>query len=111
MSNKVANSLKKSEQKIDDERLRVKDKADRATQEQCLDPRTLIILEKWKNNKRIDELHGCISAGKEANVYLSQSTLNFETMEPHPEGTPSKDYAIKVFKTSILVFKDRERYV
>jgi RIO kinase 1 len=111
LSNKVANYLKKSEQKIDDERLRVKDKSDRATLEQCLDPRTLIILEKWKNNKRIDELHGCISAGKEANVYLSQGTLNFETMEPYPEGTPYKEYAIKVFKTSILVFKDRERYV
>lgn len=57
--------------KIDDDRIRNKDKADRATLEQCLDPRTLIILEKWKNNKRIDELHGCISAGKEANVYLA----------------------------------------
>jgi len=33
LSNKVANYLKKSEQKIDDERLRVKDKSDRATQE------------------------------------------------------------------------------
>lgn len=32
-------------------------------------------------------------------------------MEPFPEGTPFKEYAIKVFKTSILVFKDRERYV
>lgn len=32
-------------------------------------------------------------------------------MELLPEGTPSRDYAVKVFKTSILVFKDRERYV
>jgi len=31
-------------------------------------------------------------------------------MEPYPEGTPYKEYAIKIFKTSILVFKDRERY-
>lgn len=37
--------------------------------------------------------------------------MNFETMEPYPEGTPFKEYAIKIFKTSILVFKDRERYV
>ena len=34
--------------------MRTKDKADRATLEQCLDPRTLTVLEKWKNNKRID---------------------------------------------------------
>jgi hypothetical protein len=31
LTNKVANYLKKSEQKIDGDRLRVKDKADRAT--------------------------------------------------------------------------------
>jgi RIO kinase 1 len=107
----VGNNLKKSEQKIDDERLRNKDKADRATLEQCLDPRTLIIIEKWRNNQRINQFHGCISAGKEANVYLAQGTCDFATMEQLPEGTPSRDYAVKVFKTSILVFKDRERYV
>lgn len=32
-------------------------------------------------------------------------------MEPYPEGTPFTEYAVKIFKTSILVFKDRERYV
>lgn len=77
----------------------------------CLDPRTMTIIEKWTNNKRIDQLHGCISAGKEANVYLAQGTCNFATMEPYPEGTPYREYAVKIFKTSILVFKDRERYV
>jgi len=56
-------------------------------------------------------LFGCISAGKEANVYLAQSNCDFSIMEPYPEGTPVREYAIKIFKTSILVFKDRERYV
>jgi len=107
----VNNNLNKSEKKISDDRCRNKDKADRATLEMCLDPRTMIIIEKWKNNQRIDEMHGCISAGKEANVYLAQGTCNFETMEPYPEGTPYNEYAVKIFKTSILVFKDRERYV
>jgi hypothetical protein len=54
LSNRVGNNLKKSEQKIDDDRLRNKDKADRATLEMCLDPRTMIIIDKWTNNKRID---------------------------------------------------------
>ena len=44
-------------------------------------------------------------------VLVLEGTMNFETMEPYPEGTPFKEYAIKIFKTSILVFKDRERYV
>jgi RIO kinase 1 len=71
LNNRAGNNLKKSEQKIDDSRLRTKDKADRATLESCLDPRTMLVIDKWINNKRIDELHGCISAGKEANVYLA----------------------------------------
>ena len=71
----------------------------------------MIVIEKWRNNGKISALHGCISAGKEANVYLANGNMNFETMELYPEGTPTKDYAIKIFKTSILIFKDRERYV
>lgn len=47
----------------------------------------------------IGQIDGCISTGKEANVYHSTSTNS------------EKHYAIKVFKTSILVFKDRDRYV
>jgi RIO kinase 1 len=42
---------------------------------------------------------------------LAQGCCDFTTMEPYPEGTPFKEYAVKIFKTSILVFKDRERYV
>lgn len=44
-------------------------------------------------------------------MYLAQGTCDFSTMEPYPEGTPYREYAVKIFKTSILVFKDRERYV
>lgn len=87
MNSRVGNHLKRSEQKIDEERIRNKDKSDRATLEMCLDPKTMEIVEKWVKNKRIDKMHGCIAAGKEANVYLSQSTCNFETMEPYPEGS------------------------
>jgi len=36
----------------------------------------------------------------------------YEANIHHPTSTDSeKHYAIKVFKTSILVFKDRDRYV
>ena len=43
-------------------------------------------------------LIGCISTGKEANVY-------------HAVTAAGVDLAVKVYKTSILVFKDRDRYV
>lgn len=80
-------------------RFRNKDKCDRATAEQVMDPRTRMILFKLLNRGIIGQIDGCISTGKEANVYHSTST----------DGV--KHYAIKVFKTSILVFKDRDRYV
>lgn len=80
-------------------RFRNKDKCDRATAEQVMDPRTRMILFKLLNRGMIGQIDGCISTGKEANVYHSTSA----------EG--DKHYAIKVFKTSILVFKDRDRYV
>ncbi|KAG8896460.1 protein kinase rio1, partial [Tulasnella sp. 408] len=75
-----------------------KDKADRATTEQVLDPRTRLILYKMIGRGVIFEVNGCISTGKEANVYHALS----------PEHA---HIALKIYKTSILVFKDRDRYV
>ncbi|KAJ2903917.1 Serine/threonine-protein kinase rio1, partial [Coemansia aciculifera] len=75
-----------------------KDKADRATTEQVLDPRTRIILFKLLNQGVVYEVHGCISTGKEANVY-------------HAVTESGEHRAIKIYKTSILIFKDRDRYV
>ena len=80
---------------------KVRDKADRATVEQVMDPRTRMILFKLLNRGFISEIDGCISTGKEANVY-------------HCVGGSSQDsgsMAVKIYKTSILVFKDRDRYV
>lgn len=79
-----------------------KDKANRATVEQVLDPRTLRFLGKIINTGVISRINGCISTGKEANVYHGD----------HEDPLVStKEYAVKIYKTSILVFRDRERYV
>ncbi|KAG8873756.1 protein kinase rio1 [Tulasnella sp. 331] len=75
-----------------------KDKADRATIEQVLDPRTRLILLKMVGRGIIFEVNGCISTGKEANVYHA-----FSPTQSH--------LALKIYKTSILIFKDRDRYV
>ncbi len=37
--------------------------------------------------------------------------MDFDNHVLFPEGQPAKELAIKIFKTSILIFKDRERYV
>lgn len=76
-----------------------KDKSDRATLENVLDPRTIGFIVKLIKKGTITKINGCISTGKEANVYHA---TNEET---------GKEYAVKIYKTSILVFRDRERYV
>lgn len=54
---------------------------------------------KLLNNEVVSEINGCLSTGKEANVYHAVNNVT------------KKEYAIKIYKTSILVFKDRDRYV
>ncbi|KAG9510741.1 Serine/threonine-protein kinase RIO1, partial [Fragariocoptes setiger] len=100
VNNTTANHLKRTEKRLDSLRFRIKDKSDRATVEQVLDPRTIRILSKIINreNSPISEIHGCVSTGKEANVY-------------HATSVDGKDRVIKIYKTSILVFRDRDKYV
>lgn len=81
------------------------DRADRATSEQVLDPRTRMLLLQMINRGLVSEIHGCLSTGKEANVYHAISYP-----EDDEAGAP-QHRAIKVYKTSILVFKDRDKYV
>ena len=87
---------------------RTADKSDRATSEQVLDPRTRMILLQMINRNIVSEVNGCLSTGKEANVYHAFSI-------PQDEGSEAAvaplQRAIKVYKTSILVFKDRDKYV
>ena len=90
--------LKETERKAGKAGGMVKDKEDRATVEQALDPRTRLILFKMLSHNVFSEINGCISTGKEANVY-------------HAVTAGGVDLAVKVYKTSILVFKDRDRYV
>lgn len=98
MSAQAANKLVGFDQRQNSQRFRVNDKHDRATSELVMDLRTRMILFKLLNKGVIEEINGCISTGKEANVY-------------HAIAKENKEYAIKIYKTSILVFKDRDKYV
>ncbi|KAG8349060.1 putative RIO1 family [Trypanosoma vivax] len=74
------------------------DRSERATVENVMDPRTRLILYKLVNSGHLREINGCVSTGKEANVYYAVTG----------DGSAA---AVKIFKTSILVFKDRDKYV
>ncbi|CAE6924315.1 RIOK1 [Symbiodinium natans] len=98
MSHAAQNSAVQSERKAAAFRNLGLTQDSRATVEQVLDSRTMHVLSKFLKRGLFDEIHGCISTGKEANVYYATSGDGIER-------------AVKVYKTSILVFKDRARYV
>ena len=87
---------------------RAADKSDRATSEQVLDPRTRMILLQMINRNIVSEVNGCLSTGKEANVYHA---LSIPQEDSSGANMAPLHRAIKVYKTSILVFKDRDKYV
>ncbi|CAH1398002.1 unnamed protein product [Nezara viridula] len=99
LPNHATNYLMETNRKFEAGRCKEKDKKDRATVEQVMDPRTRMILFKLLDRGTFSEVNGCISTGKEANVY--HATTN----------QIDKDYAIKVYKTIVRVFKDRQKYV
>ncbi|QCE12238.1 serine/threonine-protein kinase rio1-like [Vigna unguiculata] len=98
MSNSVITAIRGSVRESAIGKTKTTDKADRATVEQAIDQRTRMVLYKMMNRGVFDDINGCISTGKEANVY-------------HATKSGDQELAIKVYKTSVLEFKDRARFV
>lgn len=94
----VANVLIENDKRVDKDRIRMKDKSDHATTENVLDSRIKKKLHKLFERGVLAEINGCISTGKEANVYYAKSKNQDEI-------------AIKIYRTSILTFKNREKYI
>ena len=160
LSGAAVSAVLEQKRRDDKERYRVKDKSDRATIEQVMDPRTRMILFKLLNRGFVSNINGCISTGKEANVYhctaslsaqealksqhmVQENSSNLDRIpnivntneiplyrkEAHPRIVSEEEEvtdtvaqnigdnidkvqrAIKIYKTSILVFKDRDKYV
>ncbi|GAU28179.1 hypothetical protein TSUD_313380 [Trifolium subterraneum] len=92
MSNTVTTAIRGSVRDMAIGKTKTTEKADRATVEQAIDPRTRMVLFKMLNRGVFQDMNGCISTGKEANVY-------------HATKSNGQELAIKIYKTSILVFK------
>jgi len=109
LSHSVSNVVSKMQRLEISKSVKHTGRDDRATVEQCLDPRTRLILFKLLNSGFLEKIDGCLSTGKEANVYYARGSGEDKSGVGGVEG--SMEYAIKIFKTSILVFKDRDRYI
>ena len=107
-SHSVANTVNKMQQLEVKKRTLHTSRDDRATSEQCLDPRTRLMLFKMLSNGMLEEIDGCLSTGKEANVYYAKAG---KKKVPSAGRDDVAEFAIKIYKTSILVFKDRDKYV
>ncbi|KAL3796572.1 hypothetical protein HJC23_009703 [Cyclotella cryptica] len=133
MSHAVSNAVTKMQHLESSKRKSHTGRDDRATSEQCLDPRTRLILFRMLSNGFLELIDGCLSTGKEANVYYAKAgryggSSWMARSGGDGDGSVSGDsysnvtfapllsaditeYAIKIYKTSILVFKDRDKYV
>ncbi|XP_054707436.1 serine/threonine-protein kinase RIO3-like [Uloborus diversus] len=104
LSNNVYNTLKVHSTTEEKRRNKIHEKKDKSTAEKALDEKTHLILYKLVNNQTLDSLSGCISVGKEACVYHAWSGL------PEEESV-STEFAIKVFKTTLNEFQNRDQYI
>ena len=126
MSHSVSNSVTKMRHMEASKRASHTGRDDRATSEQCLDPRTRLILFRMLSTGLFELIDGCLSTGKEANVYYAKAGASHNRFENNFSKGNNNNYkqelamgdndnitefAVKIFKTSILVFKDRDKYV
>ncbi|XP_059485906.1 serine/threonine-protein kinase RIO3 [Neocloeon triangulifer] len=105
LSNQVFNSLKRHSKVEQGRRARLHDKSELATSEQAVDPRTRIVLHKWIDAGLLENVGGILSTGKEAVILHAEGGKK-------EDGTELPKYcAIKIFKTTLNEFKDRDKYI
>lgn len=106
LSNQVFNQLKSYSQKNKKTNKAQDRRETKATAEMGIDEPTRLRLYKWINNQVLEQVNGIISTGKEA-IILHANT------DPAYSGdlVLPKECAIKIFKTTLNEFKQRDRYI
>uniref|UniRef100_A0A0D9WEC0 Serine/threonine-protein kinase RIO1 n=1 Tax=Leersia perrieri TaxID=77586 RepID=A0A0D9WEC0_9ORYZ len=86
MSNSLTTAIRDSIRETAIGKTRNTDKADRATVEQAIDPRTRMVLFKMLNQGFFNNINGCISTWKEANVYHASKADGQEDRDRYVQG-------------------------
>ena len=111
LSNAVYNKLRDFSIKEGKRKARIADKVDKSTAEQAIDPKTKVLLFKMVNGGILDGINGVISTGKEAVILHADGGPGpEESQNDEPLNVP-KEVAIKVFKTTLNEFKNRDKYI
>ena len=104
LNNRVYNELKQFSHKDKKRYYKNKDREDFATQTLAVDERTRVTLFKLIDNGTLSEITGIISTGKEAVIVHAFGGVKDLIALP-------KEVAIKIFKTTLIEFKSREKYI
>lgn len=106
LSNKVFNQLKSYSQKTKKTNKAQDRREDKSTAEMGIDEPTRLRLYKLINNQILEQVNGIISTGKEAIILHANSDPSYtgELILPN-------ECAIKIFKTTLNEFKQRDRYI
>ncbi|XP_075153285.1 serine/threonine-protein kinase RIO3 [Haematobia irritans] len=112
LSNRVFNELKTYSRKGQKKNARMQDRKDNvATAEMGVDGRTRLILYKLINNQILEQINGIISTGKEAVILHASSDPAFVGPDPENPLIMPKECAVKILKTTLNDFKQRDRYI
>ncbi|KAJ7338744.1 hypothetical protein JRQ81_012646 [Phrynocephalus forsythii] len=106
LSNHVFNALKQHAYSEERRSARLHEKKEHSTAEKAVDPKTCLLLYKMVNSGMLETITGCISTGKESVVFHAYGGSLGEDAKPVPS-----ECAIKVFKTTLNEFKNRDKYI
>ncbi|XP_066539156.1 serine/threonine-protein kinase RIO3 isoform X2 [Hoplias malabaricus] len=104
LSNHVYNALKRHCHTEQRRSARLHEKKEHSTAEQAVDSKTRILMYKMVNMGILENINGCISTGKESVVFHALGGSFEEMIVP-------EECALKVFKTTLNEFKNREEYI
>ncbi|XP_026882713.2 serine/threonine-protein kinase RIO3 [Electrophorus electricus] len=104
LSNHVYNALKRHCQTEERRSARLHEKKEHSTAEQAVDSRTRLLMYKMVNVGTLENINGCISTGKESVVFHADGGSLQELVVP-------KECVLKVFKTTLNEFKNRDKYI
>ncbi|XP_038622532.1 serine/threonine-protein kinase RIO3 [Tachyglossus aculeatus] len=108
LPNQVFNALKQHAYSEERRSARLHEKKEHSTAEKAVDPKTRLLMYKMVNSGLLETITGCISTGKESVVFHAYGGSPEEKREG--EGVPT-ECAIKVFKTTLNEFKNRDKYI
>ncbi|XP_067929907.1 serine/threonine-protein kinase RIO3-like [Watersipora subatra] len=109
LPNKVYNKLRVHAMAEGKRTARLHEKKDQSTATQAVDQKTRLLLFKMLNDGLLTDVHGVISSGKESAVLHANGGEKEDSQHnriPVPE-----EVVLKVFKTTLAEFKNREKYV